>query len=116
MPCVNCGSSTDLQCDHKNGLYNDLRVLDIKTQTLDDFQSLCQHCNCQKRQVEKKTKETSKRYGATNIPSLSIFGIDFTEGDDTCNFEDANALKGTYWNDPVEFMKIIKEKMKRQND
>ena len=108
IPCVNCGSNSELQCDHKNGLYNDLRVLDAKTQTLEDFQSLCRHCNCQKRQVEKKTKETSKRYSASNIPSLNIFCIDFIEGDETINFEDINALKGTYWYDPIEFMKQIK--------
>ena len=108
IPCVNCGSKAELQCDHKNGLYNDPRVLDIKTQTKDDFQSLCRHCNCQKRQIEKKTRETSKRYGATNIPSLAIFNIDFIEGDDTVNLKDINALKGTYWYDPIEFMKHIK--------
>jgi len=109
--CVHCGTNTDLQCDHKNGLYNDSRVLNTKTQTIDDFQSLCRHCNCQKRQVEKKTKKTSIRYGATKIPSLAIFGIDFIEGDETINFEDVNALKGTYWYDPVEFMKYIKLKL-----
>ena len=109
--CAHCGTNTDLQCDHKNGLYNDSRVLNTKTQTIDDFQSLCRHCNCQKRQVEKKTRETSKRYGATNIPSLAIFGFDFIEGDETINLEDVNALKGTYWYDPVEFMKHIKLKL-----
>jgi hypothetical protein len=109
--CVHCGTNTDLQCDHKNGLYTDSRVLNTKTQTIDDFQSLCRHCNCQKRQVEKKTKKTSIRYGATKIPSLAIFGIDFIEGDETINFEDVNALKGTYWYDPVEFMKYIKLKL-----
>lgn len=109
--CVVCGTNTDVQCDHKNGLYNDPRVLNIKTQTIDDFQPLCRHCNCQKRQVEKKTRETSIRYGATNIPSLAIFGIDFIEGDETINLEDINALKGTYWYDPVEFMKHIKLKL-----
>jgi len=109
--CVHCGTNTDLQCDHKNGLYNDSRVLNTKTQTIDDFQSLCRHCNCQKRQVEKKTKKTSIRYGATKIPSLAIFGIDFIEGDETINFEDVNALKGTYWYDPIEFMKYIKLKL-----
>ena len=114
MPCVNCGSNSDLQCDHKNGLYNNPRVLDIKTQLLDDFQSLCRHCNDQKRQVEKKIKETGIRYGATNIPSLKILGIDFIEGDETYNCEDINALKGTYWYDPIEFMKQIKIKLSNQ--
>jgi len=110
-PCANCGTNTDLQCDHKNGLYNDTRVLHLRTQTQDDFQSLCRHCNCQKRQIEKKTKETSIRYGATKIPSLAIFEIDFIEGNETINFEDVNALKGTYWYDPIEFMKHIKLKL-----
>ena len=110
-PCVNCGSNTDLQCDHKNGLYNETRVLNINTQTLDEFQSLCRHCNCQKRQVEKKTRETSIRYGATKIPALKVLGIDFVEGDETINFEDINALKGTDWYDPVEFMKQVKIKL-----
>ena len=81
--CVVCGSQSDLVTDHKNDLYNDDRVLDIKTQTKEDFQCLCNHCNLQKRQIAKKTIETGKRYGATNIPSLAVFGIDFIEGDET---------------------------------
>ena len=80
--CVVCGSKSDLVTDHKNDLYNDPRVLSIKTQTLDDFQCLCNHCNLQKRQVSKKTRETKKRYGATNIPQLKVFGIDFISGDE----------------------------------
>jgi len=111
IKCVVCGTSSNLQCDHKNGLYNDPRVLNLETQEINDFQSLCGHCNCKKREVEKKTRETSIRYGATNIPSLAIFGIDFIEGDETINFEDINALKGTYWYDPVEFMKQIELKL-----
>jgi len=27
--CVNCGSSTELQCDHKNGLYNNGHILKL---------------------------------------------------------------------------------------
>lgn len=105
--CVNCGSNTELQCDHKNGLYNNLRVLNLETQTLDDFQSLCRHCNCQKRQVEKKTRETGKRYGATNIQHLQPFGINYIEGDDTLDINNPNTLRGTYWYDPVAFTKYI---------
>jgi hypothetical protein len=105
--CVNCGSNAELQCDHKNGLYNDPRVLNLETQTLDDFQSLCRHCNCQKRQVEKKTRETGKRYGATNIPLMRPFGIDYIEGNETMDVSDPNALKGTYWYDPIAFTTYI---------
>src|SRR5210317_1518652 len=46
--CVVCGSTSDLVTDHKNDLYNDSRVLNTKTQTIDDFQCLCNHCNLQK--------------------------------------------------------------------
>jgi len=106
--CVVCGSHSDLVTDHKNDLYNDLRVLDERTQTIDDFQCLCNHCNLQKRQVSKITKELGKRIGATAIPSLAIFGVDFVEGDETLDETDVNAMAGTYWYDPVEFMKQIK--------
>ena len=107
--CVVCGSHSDLITDHKNDLYNDPRVLNIKTQKIDDFQCLCNHCNLQKRQVAKKTIETKKRYSAKNIPSLKVFNIDFIEGNKEFDINDPNAMKGTYWYDPVAFMQYIKE-------
>lgn len=112
--CCVCGSNSDLVCDHKNDLYNDPRVLDTKTQTLDDFQSLCNHCNLQKRQVSKDTRATGKRYGATKIPSLEIWGIDFTTGNETFDPKDINTMVGTYWYDPIDFMKKIKEKINKE--
>ncbi len=110
--CVVCGSLSDLVTDHKNDLYNDPRVLNMKTQTKEDFQCLCNHCNLQKRQIAKKTLETGKRYGATNIPSLAIFGIDFIEGDETFDKNNVDAMIGTYWYDPVKFMDYIKTTLK----
>ena len=106
--CVVCGSHSDLITDHKNDLYNDLRVLGSKTQTIDDFQCLCNHCNHQKSQISKKTKKLGKRIGATTIPSLAIFGIDFIQGDENFDDTDVNAMVGTYWYDPVEFMRRVK--------
>jgi hypothetical protein len=108
MPCVHCGSKSDLVCDHKNDLYNDKRVLNTKIQTLDDFQSLCTHCNLQKRQIMKNTLKENKRYGATNIPMLKEFNIDFTSGDIYFDKNDINAMKGSYWYDPIDFIKKIK--------
>jgi hypothetical protein len=105
--CVHCGSNAEIQCDHKNGLYNDPRVLNLETQTLDDFQALCRHCNCQKRQIDKKTKSSKKRYGATNIISLKCYEIDFIEGDATLDLSNPNAMRGTYWYDPIAFHKHI---------
>ena len=105
--CVVCGSNSDLIIDHKNDSYNDMRVLIAKTQTIDDFQCLCNHCNLQKRQVYKNTKATNKRFGATNIPSLAPYNIDFIKGDETYNPEHINPMDGTYWHDPIEFHKYI---------
>tara|TARA_A100001015_G_scaffold180836_1_gene201267 strand:+ start:157 stop:816 length:660 start_codon:yes stop_codon:yes gene_type:complete len=113
--CVVCGSKSDLVTDHKNDLYNDPRVLSEKTQTFEDFQCLCNHCNLQKRQVSKKTRETNKRYGATNIPQLKVFGIDFISGDENYDPEDPNAMVGTYWYDPLTFMSYIENTLSRKN-
>jgi len=107
-PCVVCGTNSQIEIDHKNGLYNDPRVLNSKTQTVEDFQPLCKHCNDQKRQTCVWQKNQGKRYPASMIPQLAIFGIDFVDGDLTLDETDVNALKGTYWYDPVEFMIKLK--------
>jgi hypothetical protein len=106
-PCVVCGNNNDLIIDHKNGLYNDERVLNTKTQTIEDFQVLCNHCNLQKRQSIVWTKQNKKRYPASNIPQLRVFNIDFTEGDENYSDTDKNAMVGSYFYDPVNFMKKI---------
>lgn len=114
--CVVCGSMSDLVTDHKNDLYNDPRVLDIKTQTIDDFQCLCNHCNLQKRQITKKTLETGIRYSAINISGLEIFNIEFIEGTKELPTDyktNINAMKGTYWYDVLAFNKYIKESFEK---
>ena len=108
QPCVVCGSKNDIIIDHKNQLYNDSRVLNIKTQRLDDFQSLCNHCNLQKRQVTIIMNKTKKRYSAYNIPSLRHLDIEFTSGNSDYDENDPNWGIGTYWYDPVEFIKQCK--------
>ena len=105
--CVVCGSRSDLVTDHKNDLYNDPRVLCAETQTIEDFQCLCNHCNLQKRQISKKTLETGRRYGATNIPQFAVLGVDFTSGSESFDINDKNAMVGTYWYDPVQFLRDV---------
>lgn len=102
--CVVCGTSK-IEIDHKNGLYNDQRVLSIETQRVEDFQPLCKHCNDQKRQTYKWQTKNGRRYPATNIPMFRHHSIDFVEGDETYDPNNPNAMVGTYWYDPVEFMK-----------
>ena len=106
--CIVCGSHSDLVVDHKNDLYNNPRVLDIKTQVVGDFQSLCNHCNLQKRQVSKVTRETKQRYPATKIPILAPFKVDFISGGFDYDDNDTNAMNGTFWYDPVEFMRHLR--------
>ena len=110
--CVVCASSSDIVIDHKNDLYNDPRVLDINTQKPNDFQVLCNSCNLRKRAVSIKTRRKMKRYGATNIPMLKVFGVDFLSGDETLDINNPDCLVGTYWYDPIAFMNGIKEKIK----
>ena len=108
--CVVCGNSSII-IDHKNDLYNDPKVLDVNTQTVDDFQPLCNSCNLRKRQVCKKSREIGKRYPATNIPIMKVFGIDFIEGDETLDISNPESMVGTYWYDPKKFMECVKNSL-----
>jgi hypothetical protein len=103
QPCVNCGTNTNVECDHKNSLKNDPRVTNTKTQILYDFQPLCRHCNLVKRNAEKKAKADNKRFSGKNL----CYSVDFTEGDETLDINDPNWYIGTYWGDCVAFKKKL---------
>jgi hypothetical protein len=106
--CVVCGNGS-IEIDHKNGLYNFPKGY---TFGVEDFQPLCTHCNQQKRQSIVRTKETGKRYKATNIPMVEVLRVDFTQGDESYDPSDPNAMVGTYWYDPVDFTrKAIEQKL-----
>ena len=105
--CVICGSYNEIICDHKNDLYNDLRVLDCKTQILDDFQPLCNHCNLQKRQIAIIEEKTNKIYSAKNIKRLDI-GIEYPWEKKNYDKSDITCKIDTYWYDPIEFEKKIR--------
>jgi hypothetical protein len=108
-PCVVCSTRRNIQIDHKNDDKSDPRVLDKRTQRPEDFQPLCQHCNTIKRGIHKKRKDTGKRVAGLP-PSLKIFGIDFTQGDETWDPSSPTSLVGTYWYDPVQFVKDLKDR------
>ena len=116
LPCVSCGSNSELTVDHKNDLYNDKDVLDKKIQKKEDFQTLCNHCNLQKRQICKKEKETNKLYSALNIPMFQIFKDEFFVNNNKFDWENnvfdiknKDSKIGSYWYDPVQFVKNIKD-------
>lgn len=114
LPCVKCGTRNTV-CDHKNDLYNDPRVLNTTTQTLDDFQPLCNNCNLRKRAVALKRDKEKKRQPPT-LDILSINGgIKFTSGDENYDPNDPNALIGTYWYDPIQFGKDCLDKIQNNS-
>jgi hypothetical protein len=101
--CVVCGSNSEIVCDHKNDLYNDMRVLNRETQDISDFQPLCNHCNLQKRQKCKEENETHKIYSAKNIQRYKQYKFEFPWEKKIFDKSDIHCKNDTYWFDPVEF-------------
>lgn len=102
LSCVVCGTR-DTICDHKNDLYNDIRVLRLETQVISDFQPLCNHCNLQKRQVCKTEEQTGKLYSAKNIQRYRVYNFEFPWEKKAYDKDDINCKNDTFWFDPVEF-------------
>jgi hypothetical protein len=105
--CVVCGTSSDIVCDHKNDLYNDDRVLDVTTQSLDDFQPLCNHCNLQKRQVCKDEERMGAFYSAKQIARYRKYEFEFPWEKKAYDRSLPSCKTDTYWYDPVEFDRKI---------
>ena len=97
--CAHCGMTDNIECDHKNDLKNDPRVLNTRTQTIDDFQPLCGRCNKYKRSFLTKLKQTGNRQSAIELGYM----IDFTIGDETLDKNDPMWYIGTYWGDCLAF-------------
>lgn len=94
------GSSenTIIEVDHKDGRKDDMRVSDMATQQIEDFQPLCKAANDIKRQICKLCKMTDKRWDAKNISGNPY---SFYEGDE--QYTDELGCKGCYQYDPVEY-------------
>ncbi len=102
--CVVLGTSNP-EVDHKNGYKNDARVMNVKTQEIDDFQPLSKPANDAKRQICKDCRKTGKRFDATSLG----YPIAFYEGG-AIHDGSITGCVGCYWYDPVEFRKHLKEK------
>lgn len=113
LSCAHCLTRNNIECDHKNDLYlkNDPRVKSWDTQTIDDFQPLCKHCNDVKRGVKEKMMESGKRIGAKSLG----LAIDFTQGDETLDMDDPEWYKGTYWGDCKTFKQKLCNKYEELN-
>jgi hypothetical protein len=109
LPCASCGTSTGIECDHKNDLwiYNDQRIGYKEQQLLGDFQPLCKHCNDVKRAVLARTNNEQKRQPAPGFPHMP-----FSKGSSTFDKTDPYWYVGTYWGDVQAFKNACCKKMR----
>lgn len=91
-------ANTQIEIDHKDGRKDDMRVSDMATQRIEDFQPLCKAANDIKRQICKRCRETDRRWCARNIPGNPY---DFYEGGEEYTAE--MGCRGCYQYDPVEY-------------
>jgi hypothetical protein len=88
-PCVVLGVITsDMEIDHKNGLYNS------DTYEISNFQRMSKSANDAKREHCKKCRLTNCRFKASALG----YAFDFIEGD-----EHSTTCVGCYWYDPQYF-------------
>jgi len=99
--CLHCNKKGCIP-DHKNDLYNDLRVHNTKTQKLTDFQPLCNGCNIIKSRTFVKTEKEGKRQPAPF--QLTSCGLPpFIKGDEKFDPDSIQGMVGTYWYDVAEY-------------
>lgn len=94
---TNRSSDHRTEVDHKDGRKNDPRVMNPKTQQIEDFQPLSKPANDAKRQFCKECRQTNKRYDATKMG----YTVSFTKGDE--NYNDIIGCQGCFWYDPLAF-------------
>lgn len=96
--------NTRIEIDHKDGRKDNLRISDVSSQHISDFQPLCKAANDAKRQICKECKKTDKRWDAKNIlgnPFSFYEGGEPYEG--TC--------VGCYQYDPVAYRCVTCKKL-----
>uniref|UniRef100_A0A6C0I0G6 HNH nuclease domain-containing protein n=1 Tax=viral metagenome TaxID=1070528 RepID=A0A6C0I0G6_9ZZZZ len=101
--CAMCDSYKEVECDHKNDLYNDKRVLILEEQSEEDFQPLCRRCNLQKRQHCIKEKETNKLYSGKQSQRYRSCTFEFPWEKKNFDINDPDCKKDTFWYDILEF-------------
>ncbi len=104
--CVILDVSTNIECDHKDGMKDDWRLNDISSQQLEDFQPLSKAANDAKRQHCKKCIENGERYDAKKLGYKESY-IMGNESSKTC--------VGCYWYDPKKFNQKISESFNKES-
>jgi len=91
-----------MEVDHKNGRKDDPRVMNTKTQTLDDFMPLTKSENDMKRQKCKECKRNNTRFKATTLG----YPIDYWCGNEKRD-NNPDGCVGCFLYDPIEFRKHL---------
>ncbi len=97
LSCVHCGTSSNIEIDHKNGRK------DFSLENgIDAFQPLCKHCNVLKRERCKKCDEGGKRFDAKTLG----FQVGWING--SSQYAGAReGCDGCYMYDPSSFKKVL---------
>ena len=106
-PCAHSGfkgtTNNPIVIDHKNGRYNDERVLCVETQTIDDFQPMTNQSNLYKRTYcNNVCIKTNIRFDAKTLG----YGISYIEGSE----EYEGTCIGCYLFDCIRFKQEISNK------
>ena len=90
------------EVDHKDWRKDNHRIMNTRTQKLEDFQPLSKPANDAKRQFCIECKNSGKRYDAKKL----WYTVSFIEWDE--NYDVNLGCKGCFWYDPIEFRKNLK--------
>lgn len=104
QPCAVLGINSGIECDHKNGMYDDRGVADPKSQKVNDFQPLSRSVNLAKRTHCKKCEETGVRFDAKQLG----YSESYLKGD-----INRTTCVGCYWYDPQKFNFQISKDFKK---
>lgn len=108
--CIHCGNNKNLCIDHKNDLYNDIRVLNVKTQSITDFQVLCNKCNKDlKHQANVYEKKENNLFIAKQLgiyPFVNDIISYYPWEMKIFDINDINCKFNTYWYDIEEFYRL----------
>jgi len=107
QPCAVTGVNPNggkgrVECDHKNGRYDDPSVNEHYSQELEDFQPLHKNVNTIKREHCKRCEQTGRRFDARILG----FSIPWLEGEE--RYTKHLGCTGCYWHDVRHFHASLK--------
>lgn len=99
--CAVLDISTKIECDHKDGRYDDVKFI-LKEDSIKDYQPLNRNVNLAKRQHCRKCKETNMRYDAKRL------GYSVSQWNGDMRYK--GSCTGCYWHDIRKFNQEVSKK------